>query len=469
MNETASLQDRELDRQSPTTPTPPDSAADHPPVAGLRILITDNVVGNMGDAAIVLGMKQSLEEVFAPNTEVRNCFCGVTADPGAYKTYYPELNFTRTLWNAAYDGWVPKWHLLKRLVRKTAAARFVLQARLAAKGFPRVLLWSGERSLFREFEEADVIVVTGGACLSTSWTQPRMRPQRIAEYETALTLGKPLIFYAQSFGPYEAGDQLPRLLKPVLERAGAVICRDADSYSVVRNVIGVRTSNVHQTIDEAILIPIRPPSRELAPAKQAPIRIGICVHQWHWLGDSDPTARQSEFEQRIAQVCSSLLERGDSEIVFLTSHQAMEGAPHNDEEVSQRIYALLPEIIQPRSHVVSGFVHPSEFAYFMGQCDLVLSSRLHGGILSLAGGAPILALEYEPKTRGFMRQLGLEDWVLSMWGSSAEEILAQLTAMLSDLSATKRRCEEATAAARHLALRNREIVKEVVTTHKGKV
>jgi len=441
---------------------PPAPAA----MRSLRILILDNVIVNAGDAAIMLAMKESLQEAFGSGTLIYNGLNGPVLDPDLYQRLYPELHFVATPTNAAYNWPQPGYHLWRRLVRKTALARFRLQAHLHRLGLPLSVLLPKERALFHVYAAADLIIVTGGACLSTSWTPPHQRAERATKYQIALMLNKPLVFYAQSIGPFLPADPLPEMLRPIMERADAILCRDAESVQVVRERIGVTAENVYQTIDEALLLTPRAPSAPLMPPKARALRIGLCVHQWHWLGAEDPQARQRAFEARIVEVCQALLARHDAELLFLTTHQGVEGIPRDD-EVSLRLCAQLPEALRHRAHVLTEFVHPREFAYLMGQCDLVISSRLHGAVLSLVGGTPILALAYEPKTSGLMRQIHLEDCVLSMWESDADEIQAKAEEMLGDLPQTRHRHQEALELGRRLARRNREIVVEVMRRRTG--
>jgi colanic acid/amylovoran biosynthesis protein len=190
-------------------------------------------------------------------------------------------------------------------------------------------------------------------------------------------------------------------------------------------------------------------------------RIGICVHQWHWLGDADPEAQQRAFETRMATVCRELLAEGDTDLIFLTTHQGVEGI-HRDDDVSERICAQLPETLRPLTYVTHEFIHPREFAHIMGACDLAISSRLHGAIMSLVGGAPVIAFAYEPKTRGLMRQLDLEDCVLEMGEATAEEILAKARELLRDPAATRARFTAGVAQGRALAMRNRETLREAL-------
>jgi colanic acid/amylovoran biosynthesis protein len=422
-----------------------------------RILILDNVVINGGDAAIVLAMKESLEEAFAPDAEVRNEFNGVNATLETLQSCYPELQFFPTISGAVYHWQQPVHRIDRRLVRKTAPQRFLLQARLKRMGLPLSVLLPRERAVFDEYLAADLIVISGGAVLSTSWSAPRAREERILKYRMVQELGKPLVFYAQSIGPFQPDDPMPQLLKPIFERATAVLCRDAAAYQVVREQIGLHTENVYQTIDEALLLAPRQPARAVVPPRKKPIRIGVCVHQWGWLGESDPQARQRDFEARMGRVCTALLERGDTELLLLTTHQGVEGSP-DDTPVSERIAAQIPAAWRGDAQVVSGFVHPREFAYEMGNCDLAISSRLHGGILSMVGGTPAILLAYEPKARGLMEQIDLTDWVLSMGDSPAEEILALAQKLLQDLPATRLRLQKAMEQGRARARQNREIV-----------
>lgn len=429
----------------------------------LRVLILDNFVGNMGDAAIALAMQQSFKETFGAETQVHFCFCGVGSDPGIFAQLYPEIHFVSTLWNAIGDWITAQRNPWLRLLRKTSAQRFVRQAKLHSRGLPGQLLFGPERALFAEYVHADLIVITGGAALCTSWTIPRLRRPRAAQYAAALTLGKPLVFYAQSVGPFTSEDTLPDLLRDPMQRADAVLCRDAESVRIVREKVGVETDNVHLTIDEVLLMSPCVPDIPLLPPQQRPLRIGICVHKWHWLGHTDPEAKQREFEARMVAVSRQLLERGDVELVYVTTHQKFDGAIVSDEDVSERIQQQLPAELLPLTHRIRGFVHPQIFAHVMGECDLVITSRLHGGILSLVGGAPIVALSYEPKTLGLMEQIGLTDWTLSMWDSSAEEIYAQAKKMLDDLPGVEEKLRVAMAEARRLALQNRTIVAKVMS------
>jgi colanic acid/amylovoran biosynthesis protein len=65
-----------------------------------------------------------------------------------------------------------------------------------------------------------------------------------------------------------------------------------------------------------------------------------------------------------------------------------------------------------------------------GACDMLIGTRFHSVIFSLTSGTPCIAIEYEHKTRGIMRDLGLESWVVPMAEVTAarlDELVRRLT------------------------------------------
>ena len=59
------------------------------------------------------------------------------------------------------------------------------------------------------------------------------------------------------------------------------------------------------------------------------------------------------------------------------------------------------------------------------QLDFLIGTRFHSVIFSLTSGVPCIAIEYEHKSRGIMRELGLEHWVLAI-GDVTEARLGRL-------------------------------------------
>ena len=58
-------------------------------------------------------------------------------------------------------------------------------------------------------------------------------------------------------------------------------------------------------------------------------------------------------------------------------------------------------------------------ASFIADLDYLVGTRFHSVIFALAARVPCIAIGYEHKTRGIMRDLSLDGWVLPAQGLSA--------------------------------------------------
>ncbi|MDX1689027.1 MAG: polysaccharide pyruvyl transferase family protein, partial [Candidatus Promineifilaceae bacterium] len=61
-----------------------------------------------------------------------------------------------------------------------------------------------------------------------------------------------------------------------------------------------------------------------------------------------------------------------------------------------------------------------------GCMDLFMGTRLHSNIFALTESVPAITIQYQPKTRGVMRMLGLEEWVIEIEEVSEEKLRALL-------------------------------------------
>jgi colanic acid/amylovoran biosynthesis protein len=89
------------------------------------------------------------------------------------------------------------------------------------------------------------------------------------------------------------------------------------------------------------------------------------------------------------------------------------GVDKDDRAVTMRVRDRLrrPDL----AVLVDEDLGPDELAALYGRAAVVLGTRLHSVILALVGGAPVVAMSYEPvKTHGVMALLGLGDFVVDL-------------------------------------------------------
>ena len=265
---------------------------------------------------------------------------------------------------------------------------------------------------------------------------------RLRGFEFALDLGKPVVLFAQSVGPFWKPDSLKRVPE-VFNRLSAICVRDAPSRTHLLGC-GVKENLVRETADAAFLWHRLAP--ELFRPKSSQIRtIGLCFRVWP-LGD---TSRVKETVAKAQQFCRHLLAVPDRKLIFISTCQGIAGYV-DDSELALQILGGLPEKLKSRCQIDRARYAPREFMKELGGCDAFIGMRLHGCIQSMLAGTPAMGLGYEHKTEEIFRQLGFGDFQLRFddtidaWIGCWETFLGRVPEIRSKLpAALSRVCSQA--------------------------
>jgi colanic acid/amylovoran biosynthesis protein len=365
----------------------------------MKILITNAYSSrNKGDAAILLGMFADLasQEAFR-RAEFRISSTAYPDDAAAYPCRV-----------------ISSFHALKeRLTR----CRTVQCLGFLLLILPWSLLWAwcwrrwhvdllaprAWRELFREYAEADLVVAAGGGYLYTrsAWRGNLMLLITVFSFRFGSLLCKPVYLYAQSIGPFRAKFQA-ELVRRALAGARLVIVREEISLALVSAWHVPRP--VRMAGDAAFLLPL-PAKPDLdIQFRSSSRRVGITVRQWAKRVES-----QVYFERTMAQFIDWIVASGES-LVFLIPLVTFTAWEDDDREVMRRIYVQ----VHAKSRVVlmEDDLSPLQVKALCGGMDFVIGTRMHSSIFALSMGIPTLAIGYQPKSEGIMRQFGMEKWVI---------------------------------------------------------
>ena len=194
----------------------------------MKILLTNVVMLNGGDAAIVFGMHKAIRAAFGLDVEIK-----VHATrPDIVASLYPELTFLET--PGLYASRSPQRRYLGRLVREVRQAQLRLASRLLKRRWP-VPRWvmpdASIRRALQEYATADLIVSAGGTYLRDDYGMI----SNIADYRVVLALQKPLAFFTQSIGPFrDASPTHP--LRGIFDASICLLLRDEQSLEYVRKM-----------------------------------------------------------------------------------------------------------------------------------------------------------------------------------------------------------------------------------------
>ncbi|WP_370937300.1 polysaccharide pyruvyl transferase family protein [Amycolatopsis sp. cg13] len=358
--------------------------------------------GNRGDAALLSVLLDQIRRAL-PGARIAIAgfehparwpeFEGVP-NLGSFRRYSGEENIPR----------------LRRILRKLSLLPVVA---LAAARLPRRPLLAVARLLPAEprrelhaLATADLVVSLGGGYLTgrANFASDLNILFLLLPLWLAERFGVRVVTGPQSYGPFPRRVQRV-LVRHVLGRADAVLVREDISRDRLTE-IGLPPRLLTRGVDSAFAFETRS-DRDWRTALGIPADARIAmVTARQWLDG----AGQHRYEHALTAGIRHLLGRGYHVVLVPQVTCAFQG--DDDRRVNTRLAAGLDH---PWLRVLGDdtFDHRDARALY-AEADLVIGTRFHSVIFALTAHVPCLAVEYEHKTAGIMRDLGLERWVVGI-------------------------------------------------------
>lgn len=356
-------------------------------------MITHAVSLNAGDAAILRGAVGILHNTFSNDMD----FAVYDAGADAAKRHYPEFNYRPALYDQVRSAAKGRW-------RRRLAAIFVLfLSSIWRKPLGRRLahrLPARLRDSLDEYARADLVVATGGTYLVPAY---RLFP-KIFDFMVTLLLGRPLVLFTQSLGPFPPGRNR-FLLRWVLRRARLILVRDDASRRHLDD-LGVSGDRVVQAADAAFAMArFDTPPRRFPPVGR-PLRVAISVRDWPHFQREPPAAGMQRYLAAVAKLVRVLIEDYAVRVTFLSTCQGVPEYWTDDSRVAEQVVSLLPGAVRGNVSVDREFHRPERLMGLFAEHDVVIATRMHAGILALCAGVPVLPIAYEFKTVELFQGLG---------------------------------------------------------------
>lgn len=258
-------------------------------------------------------------------------------------------------------------------------------------GIPAYNRWSLP-VIMRELMKSDMLVM-GGGTLMQDVTSPRSVLYYLGIVTIAKMLGKPVVFYAQGFGPILK--RISRtLIKRVVNRVDVITVRDYESGDDFK-ACGVTKAPIYVTADPAMTISPSDVSDErgqellrgLFPDLTKPL-VAISVRDWK---------QEQAFKQVIARASDMFVEKGWN-VLFLPMHFPSDLAP------SREIIGMMRSA---GAQLLDASVTFHDIMSVLKQCDYVVGMRLHSLILACMLQRPFTGISYDPKIDRFVERAGM--------------------------------------------------------------
>jgi len=376
----------------------------------MRILLTQAAsINNRGDAAIFATMISSLKSVFPEAV-----FAITTIDEISINKFFEGVERFHSFF---YEAIFSEKGLIKRFA-KTSYILFLLVFSIflysvLGEGI-KVIMSKRHRGIFEKYRDSNLVISVGGGIFSAraGAKQTAVIFVHILELLFARTLKKTVIIYPQSFGPF--GNKVQEFsVRFLLKRLNAVFVRESISYNILKNW-GIK--NIYLVPDSAFLFTPNNHEIEEEMIKSFGLIEGNNIIGFtgrEWLASKDSKI----FETELVNFFEHIVMRG-YQIILIPQVVSIEHGV-DDREVLKSIYCRLRD--KDKVTLVENPLNHMQLKYIYKNLKMLVGMRMHSIIFALTSGVPVMAIEYEHKTRGVMRDLGLEEWV-----SNINEVRAEI-------------------------------------------
>jgi colanic acid/amylovoran biosynthesis protein len=392
----------------------------------MKIIISNTVILNGGDAAILISIIKILQSAFGNDVE----FVIYDSQPETAKKYYPSFNLRQLIYDQSIGS--VKIRLIGRIIKlisqwrlKTAA--WCIQQNQHTLG--QLLTSPKEYTSLQDYKNADLIVSTGGTYLVENYgLQPRF-----FDYQISLLFNKPLIFFTQSLGPFEQSNNR-RILSSIFNRAALILLRDRQSAKHLEGLV-TQQSKISVVADAAFAL-ANVETLEAAKNIQgniAPHNIAISVRDWHYFKTVDPEIGITRYIEALVALTRHLVEKYQANITYISSCQGIPEYWKDDSEFALNITSQLPPKIAQFVTVNRDFHEPETLVQLISEYDLVIATRLHMAILSLGAGVPVFPIIYEFKTEELFSKLGQQAWMIDIEDMDATILIERVDSLIDAL------------------------------------
>lgn len=392
----------------------------------MKIIITNNIALNGGDAAILLGMVKVLKLRFGNNTQ----FVVTGTYPEICSRLYPEFKWRSTIGREADSTPYNHIRFIGRIARLFKRYRYYIAAYFKRYNIPlyRVLLCKYDADTLDEYATSDYIFSSGGTYL----IEPYGIDSQYIDYRISLILGKPLVQYTQSMGPFTR-KQTRNRLRRIFNQCHYIFLRDRESAKNVLSLNLKDSSIVHIVPDAAFALG---DTNKMMERKYDIIgkyrNVAISVRDWIHTHDKNTMPK---YQKSIAYIAIKLVDLG-YKVHFISTCQ---GIPYyaDDNMIAHKIISLIPESYHSNIITHDKYLSIPQILKILRQMDFIIATRLHMSILALISGTPVYPIAYEFKTVELYHSLGYET-IYTLDSLSPSALCHSVTEFINWLTPTKR-------------------------------
>lgn len=364
----------------------------------MKILIINQYAGNKGDRAVLFSLCNLLK-TNRNDVDIKVS----TSEPSLWKNYYyyssNNIEFIPSAWD--YENISKKKFITQRYFRWLSKIKkytyTIIRENYLSFNFPISKFFANP--FFRKaVKESDIIISTGGHHFTTILSRDLVSSLPF-DLCIARSLKRNIFLFSQSFGPFEFhNNRNKRFIRKLLNNCSTLGIREHTSFLSL-NKLEVRKK--HRTlIPETVISLNRLFPKYILPSKRAK-KVGLSIYS---------TKKRDERERQhylncIIQLCDHLSFLGYETVFF---PMELKGTKPDDRNMLTEITARVIDI--DKCEIFDKDLETVEHLKEVAKCQFFIGHKTHSVIFALTSGTPLLAIEYHPKTKEFMKQYEVEQF-----------------------------------------------------------
>lgn len=362
------------------------------------LLVGNHTCGNRGDGAILRGLIESIE-LIDPNIQVT-----------AISRY--SISSSYLLGRKVEDDILYRYHFKKNGGFKDRAIKAIINRCLPSLLVSRIKngLLAKVFKVPKEFDEYilklkeyDAVIQVGGSFFVDLYGK-----NQFEHALCAILADKPIYMIGHSVGPFEK-KTFNEIANLVFSKVKMLVLREDISKNLMIKS-EITADKVIAGIDTAWLVNYNLPVTNYAlehwttVANERP-SIAITMRELAPF-DKRLGVTQEEYEAAIARLIDNLIINGFN-VIAVSTCTGIDSYHKDDRMIAIQVGDKL--INKDNYHVVMDEFNDVELGIVLRQCKLTIGTRLHSAIISMNFGTPAVAINYEHKSAGIMKQLGLPE------------------------------------------------------------
>ncbi len=342
--------------------------------------------------------------------------------------------------------------------------------------------WKDLPAILDGVKKSDLVILGGGGLFQDYWgidplTYLRSNSWDITAYGSIPLIAKlsgiPSMIYAVGIGPLSSELALEHT-RIVFENSTIATVRDQESLRLLMQSGYGKGSKKHPA-PEVLADPVFslvPTPKDIREAENIylglllnyhPNILGINLRYWDFSGP------HNQWLQNISNGIRNFLDKVPDFHLVLIPFQRKPGVRYtNDSAVLDRLSRLLNT--PNRISIIKTPLSPGVTQALLGKFDLILGMRLHSLVMGINAEKPVIALPYDPKITGLMKDAGLEDYCCSSLEPDPQELASTLENAWRNKEELSGRMAAFHKKSMTASKRNAELAVELVqTTSKKKV